>query len=64
MIGPAKPATGGTTMLDFIWVIPALFVIGIIATAYLVGIEVGRDREAREAARRRHPANRTYGREG
>lgn len=51
-------------MLDFIWVIPALIVIGIIAVAYLVGIEVGRDREARDAARRRHPANRTYGREG
>lgn len=47
-------------MLDAVWLVPAIAVAVFGTLAYLVGVEVGRDRGRREQqARDRHPSVRS-----
>lgn len=47
-------------MIDIVWAIPAAAVAMSVVCAYLLGVEVGRDRGRREEkARRRHPAGKS-----
>jgi|OM-RGC.v1.034856302 hypothetical protein len=55
----------GNQYLDAIWIIPVVLFVGWTCFVYLLGVEVGKDRQARiERDKQRHPAYRNRRRYG